>query len=457
MRPHGHERVGREHAVAGAVDLAPADVGVRVHDLPLQVGDVDDVVVHDPDGAHAGRGQVQQRGAAETAGADDEHPGRLEPALRERAEPRQDEVARVPLRLGRGELRGGLDERRERHGRHPPSMPPRPGGARTGAIGLPAGRIGGVSEAEAPARGARLPRGARRLQLLGAAREVFVAQGYHAAAMDEIAERAGVSKPVLYQHFPSKRDLYLALLEQHTDELVAATREALASTTDNKQRVAATMGAFFAFIDSESESFRLVFESDFTSDPEVRELLDRMQRGCAEAIAEVIKEDTGLPAAEAELLAIGLAGIAHVTARYWTPGRPPGAPRGRRRARRPSVVAGYRRLPEGGSPVAAPQRWVSLPVEHPSTAVPVVPHRTRRPASVEVKIGIRDVAREVVLESELTPEAVAEAVASAVGKGELLRLTDDKGRLVIVPGSLIGYVEVGAPETRRVGFGTLGG
>ncbi len=76
---------------------------------------------------------------------------------------------------------------------------------------------------------------------------------------------------------------------------------------------------------------------------------------------------------------------------------------------------------------------------------------------MEVKIGIRDVAREVVLESELTPEAVAEAVASAVGKGELLRLTDDKGRLVIVPGSLIGYVEVGAPETRRVGFGTLGG
>ncbi|HVN11955.1 MAG TPA: TetR/AcrR family transcriptional regulator, partial [Kineosporiaceae bacterium] len=172
-------------------------------------------------------------------------------------------------------------------------------------------------------RGARLPRSARRTQLLGAAREVFVAQGYHAAAMDEIAERAGVSKPVLYQHFPSKRDLYLALLEQHTDELVEATREALASTSDNKQRVAATMTAFFAFIDSESESFRLVFESDFTNDPEVRELLDRMQRGCAEAIAEVIEEDTGLSAAEAELLSIGLTGISHVTARYWIQaGRP---------------------------------------------------------------------------------------------------------------------------------------
>jgi len=74
---------------------------------------------------------------------------------------------------------------------------------------------------------------------------------------------------------------------------------------------------------------------------------------------------------------------------------------------------------------------------------------------VEVKIGVRDVAREVVLESDLSPDAVAEAVNAAVSSQTLLRLTDDKGRLVIVPGSLIGYVEIGAPETRRVGFGAL--
>jgi hypothetical protein len=74
---------------------------------------------------------------------------------------------------------------------------------------------------------------------------------------------------------------------------------------------------------------------------------------------------------------------------------------------------------------------------------------------VEVKIGVRDVAREVVLESELTPDAVAGAVEDAVKSQTMLRLTDEKGRLVIVPGSLIGYVEIGAPETRRVGFGGL--
>ncbi len=74
---------------------------------------------------------------------------------------------------------------------------------------------------------------------------------------------------------------------------------------------------------------------------------------------------------------------------------------------------------------------------------------------MEVKIGIRDVAREVVLESELSPEQVAEQVGRAVADGTLLQLTDDKGRLVIVPGGLVGYVEIGAPESRRVGFGTL--
>jgi Protein of unknown function (DUF3107) len=72
---------------------------------------------------------------------------------------------------------------------------------------------------------------------------------------------------------------------------------------------------------------------------------------------------------------------------------------------------------------------------------------------VEVKIGIRDVVREVALESELTPEAVADQVAAAVADGSLLRLTDEKGRLVLVPGGLIGYVEIGAPESRRIGFG----
>ena len=74
---------------------------------------------------------------------------------------------------------------------------------------------------------------------------------------------------------------------------------------------------------------------------------------------------------------------------------------------------------------------------------------------VEVKIGIRDVAREVVLESTQSPDSVAAAVEKAVSSGDLLKLTDEKGRLIVVPGGLIGFVEIGAEESRRVGFGTL--
>src|ERR687890_1290864 len=114
---------------------------------------------------------------------------------------------------------------------------------------------------EAPAhRGVRLSRGARRAQLLVAARDVFAAHGYHAAAMDDIAERAGVSKPVLYQHFPGKLELYLALLDQHAEDLVKKVRAALASTTDNRARVEASVAAYFDFVDGDGEAFRLVFE-----------------------------------------------------------------------------------------------------------------------------------------------------------------------------------------------------
>lgn len=170
---------------------------------------------------------------------------------------------------------------------------------------------------ERTARSARLPRSARRRQLLGAAQEVFVAQGYHSAAMDDIADRAGVSKPVLYQHFPGKLDLYLALLEEHAEAMVAAVREALDSTSDNKQRVAATIEAYFRFVDEDGGAFRLVFESDLTNQPEVRERVEGTTLTCAELISEVIREDAGLPKEQSRLLAVGLVGMAQVSARYW--------------------------------------------------------------------------------------------------------------------------------------------
>jgi AcrR family transcriptional regulator len=163
----------------------------------------------------------------------------------------------------------------------------------------------------------RLPRPARRRQLLGAARDVFVAQGYHAAAMDEIAERAGVSKPVLYQHFPGKLDLYLALLDESVAELVGAVSAALASTTDNRERVPATFRAFFDYVSGDGQAFRLVFESDLSNEPAVRARLERAMHECAEMVSEFIREDAGVSNEEADLLGMALVGMAQVSARYW--------------------------------------------------------------------------------------------------------------------------------------------
>jgi AcrR family transcriptional regulator len=122
---------------------------------------------------------------------------------------------------------------------------------------------------------------------------------------------------VLYQHFPGKLDLYLALLEQSCDTIIAGTREALRSTADNKQRVAATMHVFYAYVAEDTGAFRLVFESDLTNEPAVREQVERVTHECAAMIADVIHDDTGLRDDASRLLAVSLVGMAQVSARYW--------------------------------------------------------------------------------------------------------------------------------------------
>jgi len=167
------------------------------------------------------------------------------------------------------------------------------------------------------ARAPRLPREQRRQQVLAAALEVFSAAGYHAVSMDEIADRAGVSKPVLYQHFPGKLDLYLALLDAGIEDLMAAARTALTGTTDNATRVTAMVNAYFAFVEEPGGAFRLVFESDMANEPAVRERVDAADLALAQLSAGVIAQDTGLSEQDALLLASGMQGMVHVAARRW--------------------------------------------------------------------------------------------------------------------------------------------
>jgi AcrR family transcriptional regulator len=189
----------------------------------------------------------------------------------------------------------------------------------TGSRGAkPAGddRLSGVSSG-ASRRGSRLPRSERRGQLLIAASEVFVDRGYHAAGMDEIADRAGVSKPVLYQHFSSKLELYLAVLQRHVENLVSGVRQALRTTTDNRQRLRAAIQAFFDFIEHDGQGYRLIFENDYVTEPQVSAQVKVATESCTDAVFDLISRDSGLEAHRARMIAVGLVGISVDCARYW--------------------------------------------------------------------------------------------------------------------------------------------
>ncbi len=167
------------------------------------------------------------------------------------------------------------------------------------------------------ARSQRMPREARRRQLLQAAHQVFVAHGYHGASMDEIAEVALVSKPVLYQHFPGKRELYLALLDSHLADFSRQLDEAIDSTTDNRQRVFATINTYYSYIKGESQAYRLIFESDVLSDALIAGRIEKFNNTLAASIARVVVQDTDLTEAEGLLAGRALAGLSQVSARYW--------------------------------------------------------------------------------------------------------------------------------------------
>lgn len=163
----------------------------------------------------------------------------------------------------------------------------------------------------------RMPRSQRREQLLRHARDVFVESGYHSASMDDIAERAGVSKPVLYQHFPGKLELYLDLLDEAIDQVRTLLVQALDRPLGGTALVRATVDAYFGFVTAEGGAFRLVFESDLTNEPESTNRVRKLHNDCAEAIASKLRQFTDLDGEEAQMAAIGIVGMAQVSARAW--------------------------------------------------------------------------------------------------------------------------------------------
>lgn len=159
----------------------------------------------------------------------------------------------------------------------------------------------------------RLPAARRRSQLLEVALPIFAEKGFDGTSMAELAEAAGVTKPVLYQHFSSKRELYVHLLEEVGHRLQVDIEKATAAAGGPHAQVQAGFSAYFRFVQESTVSFSLLFLGSTRHDRELSATVDRLEASIADAIAPLIDADIGPQ--ERRQLAHGLVGMAEVSGR----------------------------------------------------------------------------------------------------------------------------------------------
>ena len=162
----------------------------------------------------------------------------------------------------------------------------------------------------------RLPAARRREQLLEVALEVFGERGFHVTSMNEVAEAAGVTKPVLYQHFRSKRDLYREVLTDVGGQLLDAITKATTAARTPHEQVELGFAAYFRFVASNEAAFRVLFGGGTRRDEEFAAQVAEVEGAIAEAIATLIDVE-GLTEPQRRHLAQGLVGLAEGTSRAW--------------------------------------------------------------------------------------------------------------------------------------------
>lgn len=197
----------------------------------------------------------------------------------------------------------------------------------------------------------RMPAAARRSQLLEVALERFAARGYHETSMEEIADAAGVTKPVLYQHFHSKQELFRELLEMEGRDLLRDVEQRAAAETHPYQRVLAGFRAYFEFVCKRTSAFQLLFGSGARLSDEFTESVRRLEEAIATVIARFIEAD--IEEEHRELLGHAIVGLGEVAARRWVAGHDAGgldpAEADRMAVRLADLVwAGLRALPREG-------------------------------------------------------------------------------------------------------------
>jgi AcrR family transcriptional regulator len=155
------------------------------------------------------------------------------------------------------------------------------------------------------------------------ARRVFGTSGFHAVSMDDVAKEAGVTKPILYDHFPSKKELYLALLDADLAVLHENVSRALTSPIGNRERIRASFQAYFDFVEEETDGFRLLMQETVGAERDFRERVAGVRdRILAEVADLIVRESKGtLDREHAQTVALALVGMVETVAQH-DPGRP---------------------------------------------------------------------------------------------------------------------------------------
>ena len=161
---------------------------------------------------------------------------------------------------------------------------------------------------------ARLTASERREQLLGVALKVFAHKGFHNSSMNDVADAAGVTKPVLYQHFDSKRALFAAALEAVGEKMIDAIHAATQGAASGREKTTAGMVAYFQWVMDDPDAFMLLFGSGTRRDEEFAVAVRNVERAVAEAIAPLI--DAGLDVRHQRRLAYALVGMSEGLSRH---------------------------------------------------------------------------------------------------------------------------------------------
>ncbi|MHB1090040.1 MAG: TetR/AcrR family transcriptional regulator [Ilumatobacteraceae bacterium] len=162
----------------------------------------------------------------------------------------------------------------------------------------------------------RLPASERKEQILDVALTVFASKGYHDASMNDIADLAGVTKPVVYQHFASKRALYLALVEEVGNRMINSITKATSEVPDGRTQAENGTIAFFRWVSDDKNAFRFLFDSGTRNDIEFADAVRRVVDNAAESIVPLIA--INLDPEHLRTLAQGVVGASEGVARHLT-------------------------------------------------------------------------------------------------------------------------------------------